>query len=72
MDDDNAGSRVKTQYMEGQETCQHESHIQLQRSDFQKLKFITFSCMKLCVISIRHAALLGFICSHFKNKKGLQ
>lgn len=29
MDDDNAGSRVKTQYMEGQETCQHESHIQL-------------------------------------------
>lgn len=69
MDDDIAGSRVKTQYMEGQQTCQHKSHIQLQRSDFQKLKFITFSCMKLCVIRIGHAALLGFICSHFKNKK---
>lgn len=36
-------------------------------SDFHKLKFVTFRRMKLCVICICHAALLGFICPHCTN-----
>lgn len=33
------------------------------------LKFITFDRVELCVICVRHAALLGLVCANLKEKE---